>query len=82
VSARQSAHCVGKVNVCDDAILITTTEFLDVIHRPFFHFGDCVLFPSSGKSPLSWAQSIELVPIFGQSPVSETLFQIKKQNDG
>jgi hypothetical protein len=42
---------------------------LDIIHRRVFiykqRFGDWILSPSSGKSLLSWAQSIELVPTSG-----------------
>jgi hypothetical protein len=48
--------------------------FLNIIHRPVFiyehshktqRFGDWILSPSSGKNLLTWAQSIELVPISG-----------------
>jgi hypothetical protein len=34
------------------------------------YFGDWILSPSSGKNLLSWAQSIELVPISGPDLLS------------
>jgi hypothetical protein len=42
----------------------TVIEFLDIIYRHVLllktrRFGDWILSPSSGKSLLSWAQSIE-----------------------
>jgi hypothetical protein len=54
-----------RIEEQDDEKLLT---FLDIIHHPVFYlkrFGDWILSPSSGKSPLSWAQSIELVHICG-----------------
>jgi hypothetical protein len=47
--------------------LITVIEFLDIIILFFYlkRFGDWNLSPSSGKSLLNWAHSIELVPISG-----------------
>jgi hypothetical protein len=50
--------------------IYTIIECLDIIHHSVFlfkkqRFGEWTLFPSSGKSLLRWAQSIELVHISG-----------------
>jgi hypothetical protein len=53
----------------DDTII----DFLDIIHRSFFfliknqRIRHWTLSPSSGKNLLSWAKSIELVPVSGLS---------------
>jgi hypothetical protein len=56
-------------------------DFLDLIHHPIFYlkeyFRDWTLSPSLGRSLLSLAQSVELVPISGQGPVSQTFLNKK-----
>jgi hypothetical protein len=67
---------LSVIKVCDDGIELLT--FL-TFPSPFFYlkarFGDWTLPPSSGKSLLKWAQSIELAPI------SERLFLSKRTVD-
>jgi hypothetical protein len=70
--------------------LLYLIDFLDIIYRPLF----CLrtMFQRLDSAfVLSWAQSVDLVPISGelaftwgrrQSPVSETLFLNIKQDDG
>jgi hypothetical protein len=47
----------------------TIIAFLDIIRRPVFHLtqnvSETILSPSSGKILLSWAQTIDIVPISG-----------------
>jgi hypothetical protein len=49
----------------------TIIQSLDIIHHPVcylkYNVSDIGLSPSLGKSLLSWAQSIKLVPISGPS---------------
>jgi hypothetical protein len=55
------------LNNCDNGILTQLLTFRILSIVLFFiqkqRFGDWTLAPSLGKSPLSWAQSIELVSI-------------------
>jgi hypothetical protein len=58
------------LKVRDDGILIQLLTFLKSVVLFFIkkqRFGYWTLSPASGKSLLSWAQSIEIVPISGPS---------------